>query len=70
MEGVLDFPLPQLKRLELNFFHVEMGLLKWQAVSMPITSRPLQVEGTGESDGLSCKDYMHTLTYYFICCPC
>jgi hypothetical protein len=70
MEGVPDCPLPCSKRLELNFSHVEMGSLTQQVVAVPITSGPLQAEGTGESDGLLCKDYMDTLTSYFLCFPC
>jgi hypothetical protein len=50
--GVLDFRLPLSKRLELNVSHVEMGLLIRQDDVVPITSRPLQDEGTGYSDGL------------------
>jgi hypothetical protein len=53
MEGVPDYPHPCSKRLELNFVHVEMGLLTWLVVVVPITSRPPQDEGTGRSDVLS-----------------
>jgi hypothetical protein len=69
MEGVPDCPLPRSKRLELNFSHVEMGLLTRQATAVPITSGPPQAEGTGESDGLPCKDYMDTSTSSFLCFP-
>jgi hypothetical protein len=49
MEGVLDCPHPCSERLELNFSHVEMGLLTQQVVVAPITFGPPQAEGTGES---------------------
>jgi len=40
MEGFPDYPHPRLKRLELNFSHVEMGSLTQQVVVAPITYEP------------------------------
>jgi hypothetical protein len=68
-EGVPDRTILHLKRLELNFSHAEMDSLTRKAIVVPITSRPPQAEGTGESDGLPCKDYKDTLTFYFQCFP-
>jgi hypothetical protein len=65
MEGVPNRPLPRLKRLELNFSHAEMDLLTWQVVTVPINFGPLQAEGTGELDGLPCKDYKDTSNFSF-----
>jgi hypothetical protein len=69
MEGVPDYPIPCLKRHELNFSHVEMGSLIRQALAVPINFGPPQAEGTGESDGLPCKDYTDTSTSSFLCSP-
>jgi hypothetical protein len=66
---VLDQPLLHSKRLELNYAHVEMDLLTRQAIYVPITSVHPQAEGTGESGGLLCKDYMGTSTSSFMCFP-
>ena len=68
-EGFPDYPLPCSKRLELNFSHVEMGLLTRQSIVVPITSGPLQAKSTGELDGLPCKDYKDTSTSSFLCFP-
>jgi hypothetical protein len=68
-EGVPEYPLSHLRRHELKYAHVEMGSLLRQAVVGPITSRPMQAEGTGESDGLPCKYYIDTLTSYFLYFP-
>jgi hypothetical protein len=69
MKGVLDYPFPGSKRLELNFPHVEMGLLTRQATTVPITYASLQAEGTSELDGLPCNGYIDTSTSSFLCCP-
>jgi hypothetical protein len=69
MRGVPDFPHPHSKRLESYFSHVEMGSLTQQVVVAPITFGPLQVKGTGESDGPPCKGYIDTLTFSSLCCP-
>jgi hypothetical protein len=69
MKGVPDCPLLCSKRLELKFSHVEMDSLTRKAITVPINSRPLQVEGIGESGGLSCKDYTDTSNYSFLCRP-
>jgi hypothetical protein len=36
---------------------------------VPKNSGPPQAESIGDSDGLSCKDYMDTSTSSFMCCP-
>jgi hypothetical protein len=69
MKGVPDFPHPCSKRLELNFSHVEMGLLTHQVVVAPINFGPPQDEGMGDSDGPLCKGYTDTSTSSFLCFP-
>jgi hypothetical protein len=69
MEGVPDRPLPCLNRLEINFSHAEMDSLTRQEAALPITSGPPQAKGTGESNGLSCKDYKDTSNFSFQCFP-
>jgi hypothetical protein len=69
MEGVLDFSLPRLRRLELYFARVKMGSLTRQVVVVPITSGPSQAKGTDGSSGLPCKYYKDTLTSSFHCLP-
>ena len=69
MRGVPDYPYPRSKRLESYFSHVEMGSLAQQVVAVSITSWPLQVKGTGESDGPPCKGYTDTLTFASLCFP-
>jgi hypothetical protein len=68
-EGVPNRPLPRLKRLELNFFHAKMDSLTWKSIVVPINSGPPQAKGTGESNGLLCKDYRDTLSSSFQCFP-
>jgi hypothetical protein len=70
MKGIPDWPHPHLKRLESNFSHVEMGSLKQQVSTMQNIFGPLQVKGTCELDGISCKGYMYTLNFISMCFPC
>jgi hypothetical protein len=62
---VPDFPplCSNMMRLEPCFSHVEMGSSAQQVVFALISFGPLQVEGTGELDGPSCKGYMDTWTF-------
>jgi hypothetical protein len=40
-----------------------------QVTVVPITSGPLEVEGTSDSDGLPFKDYKDTSNFSFQCFP-